>query len=263
MVARHGIPCEDRRKISMHGKDIADGDGAAVSGMVKSSFSDNYGKGSQNLARHLAHKHPRPKTARHTRYYGRRGLYATTKYIYLFIPADAIDEKVVAVDEGYSGSSKDHYYRSLGATEEASRFNRRERACGCQPCLKLIDGCLLTLANESRKAGTTPRATELALKSAQSAPAARYTRNARNPLPEFCEKLSVGQNIIVRVANNERSDNPDEEYFVGKIEGKAMTLEEGGTYSAHTTRSRVPETPFYHVLEFTSLDALGHMCTLP
>ena len=72
MVAHHGMPYEDRRKISTHGKDIADGDGAAVSGMVKGSFGDNYGKGSQNLVQHLAHKHPRPKTARHTRYYGRR-----------------------------------------------------------------------------------------------------------------------------------------------------------------------------------------------
>ena len=38
----------------MHGKDIADGDGSAVSGMVRSSFQDDYGKGTQNLVRHLA-----------------------------------------------------------------------------------------------------------------------------------------------------------------------------------------------------------------
>ena len=42
----------------------------------------------------------------------------------------------------------------------------------------------------------------------------------------------MGQNIIVRVANNERLDNPDEDYFVAKIEEKAIKLEEGGTYSA-------------------------------
>ena len=35
MKCRHGMECEDRRKVTMHGKDIADGDGSAVSGMVK------------------------------------------------------------------------------------------------------------------------------------------------------------------------------------------------------------------------------------
>ena len=35
MLARHGIKCEDWRKVTMHGNDIADGDGSAVSGMLK------------------------------------------------------------------------------------------------------------------------------------------------------------------------------------------------------------------------------------
>ena len=39
----------------MHGKDIADGDGSAVSGVVKSSFYDDYRKGTQNIVRHLAY----------------------------------------------------------------------------------------------------------------------------------------------------------------------------------------------------------------
>ena len=45
MTARHGVVCEDRRKVTMHGKDIVDGDGSDVSGMVRKSFYDNYGKG--------------------------------------------------------------------------------------------------------------------------------------------------------------------------------------------------------------------------
>ena len=60
----------------------------------------------------------------------------------------------------------------------------------------------------------------------------RHTRNARIPLPDFCEGLSVGENMIVRVSNNEKEDNPDEEYFVAKIKEKAIKLEEAGTYSA-------------------------------
>ena len=34
MRARHGLDFEDRRKIARHGKDVADGDGSAISGMV-------------------------------------------------------------------------------------------------------------------------------------------------------------------------------------------------------------------------------------
>lgn len=233
MTARHGIICEDLRKVTMHGKDIADGDGSAVSGMVKKSFYDDYGKGTQNLVRHLAHKYPQPKTERHTRYFGERGLYASTRYIFMYLPMDGIDEKIVSVEEGYSGSSKDHYYRSIGATDEASRLIRRERACGCRPSLRLVmDGCTLTKANTTLAAGTTPKARSVKLYSARPAPAARHTRNARNPLPEFCAGLTVGKNIIVRVSNEEREENLDEDYFVAKIEKRAVKLDEAGVYSA-------------------------------
>ena len=56
-MVHHGMDCKDCRKVTMHGKDIADGDDPAVSGMVKGSFDDDYGKGTQNLVHHLAHKH--------------------------------------------------------------------------------------------------------------------------------------------------------------------------------------------------------------
>jgi len=136
------------------------------------------------------------------------------------------------VEEGYPGSSKDHYYRSMGATEEASRLMRRERACGCRPCLCLHDNCTMTPANLQLQSARTARATTVKLQSSCPAPEARHTRNARNPLPEFCEGLSIGDNIIVRVSKEEKADNPDEEYFVAKIEDKAVKLEEAGTYSA-------------------------------
>ena len=81
-------------------------------------------------------------------------------------------------------------------------------------------------------AGTTARATTVVLHSTRPVPVARHTQNARNPLPEFCERLCVGKNIVVRVSNEEKADNLDEDYFVAKIERKAMKLEEDGTYSA-------------------------------
>ena len=142
-----------------------------------------------------------------------------------------MDEKVVSVKDGYSGSSKDHYYLSRGLTEEASHLLRRRRACGCQPCLKLIPFCLLT-EDSLLSAGTTPRATAVKLCASGPTPAARHTRNARNPLPSFCEESTIGQNVIVRVRDDERATNPDEDYFVGKIEKKPLKLDKDGTYSA-------------------------------
>ena len=82
------MECNNRRKVTMHRKDIADGDGSAVSGMVKGSFQDEYGKGTQNLVHHLAYKYPQLNTERRTRYYGVKGLYTTTRYIFMYIPED-------------------------------------------------------------------------------------------------------------------------------------------------------------------------------
>ena len=231
MNARHGIVCEDRRKITMHGKDVADGDGSAVSGMVKGLFKDDYGDGTQNLVRHLAYKHPRPNIERRTRYFGERGLYATTKYIYMYTPEDSINEKIVSCNQGYNGSSKDHYYQSMGATVEASRLIHRERACPCQPCFMLKDGCTLTRENVDMKAGTTAMVKQVVLRPAGPAPEARHTRGNRNPIADFCVNLSIGQNVIVRVASEERGENPNENYFVAKIMQKVVKLEEGGVYS--------------------------------
>jgi hypothetical protein len=44
--------------------------------------------------------------------------------------------------------------------------------------------------------------------------------------------LTVGKDIIVRVSNDEKDDNPDEDYFVARIEEKAIKLEADGLYSA-------------------------------
>ena len=97
-------------------------------------------------------------------------MYTTTYYIYLYVPEDAIDENIGSVEEGCKGSSKDHYYRPMGVTEEASYFVRREHACGCQRYLKLQDGCTLSLDNVTLVAGTTPKASAVKLYSAQPAP---------------------------------------------------------------------------------------------
>ena len=86
--------------------------------------------------------------------------------------------------------------------------------------------------NTALKAGTTPRGIYVKLYSARPTPEARHTRNFRNPLPEFCNSLKVRDNIIVRVHDNERARNWNEDYFVANIEKGARKLDEGGVYSA-------------------------------
>jgi hypothetical protein len=232
MGARHNIECEDCRNVAKHGKCNADGDTATVNGFVKRSFNDDYGNGTQNLVRHLAYKYPRPNVERSTRHHGERGLYAATMYIYMYIPEDGICENTVASDGGYRGSSRDHYYRSRGADVEVSRLVRRQRVCGCEPCLKLQRGCALIPGNADLLAAATPQALTVNIRPARAAPAARHTRNARNPLPEFSEGLEIGEDVIVRISNEEREDNPNEEYFVARIEERAIKLEASGTYSS-------------------------------
>ena len=67
MNARHnGLNSEDLRQRPHHEGKRADGAVAAARGMVRNSFHDNYGEGTQNLVRHLTFKHPCPNIERHT-----------------------------------------------------------------------------------------------------------------------------------------------------------------------------------------------------
>ena len=86
--------------------------------------------------------------------------------------------------------------------------------------------------NTELRAGTTPRGFDVTLHPAHPSPEARHTRNARNPLPDFCEQMSVRNNIIVRMAEEERLENPGEEWFVARVEEKPRKLEEAGVYAA-------------------------------
>ena len=108
--ARHnGLNNEDMRQKPHHGKNRGDVAAAAVGVMARNSCFDNYGGGNQNLVRCLTFKHPCPNIERHTRYYRTRGLYICYYAIHIDVyPPGCIDDDVAAVDEGYSGSSKDY-----------------------------------------------------------------------------------------------------------------------------------------------------------
>ena len=81
------------------------------------------------------------------------------------------------------------------------------------------------------EAGIISLGSTLRLDSARLTAKACHTRNARNPLPEFCKGLNIGSNVVVRIAEEEREMNPDEEYFVAKIEERANQIDKDGFYS--------------------------------
>lgn len=108
-----------------------------------------------------------------------------------------------------------------------------QRAYGFQPYLELdSEQYQLTPTNIELMAGTTPRAFNMTLEPAHPSPESCHTWNARNPLPESCEGLTVGVKIIVQLVIEEREDNLDKDWFVAKIEEDAKKLDEEEVYTA-------------------------------
>ena len=77
----------------------------------------------------------------------------------------------------------------------------------------------MAVAPESdMEAGIIPPGSTVRLELANLPAESWHTRNARNPLPEYCMGLKVGSTVAVSIAEEVRELNPDEEYFVAKIE---------------------------------------------
>ena len=77
-----------------------------------------------------------------------------------------------------------------------------------------------------------PPGSSVRLKSANLPSESRHIRYAHNLLPEYCTGLKVGSNVVVRIAEDEREMNSDEEYFVAKIEERAKKIDKDEIYSA-------------------------------
>ena len=231
MLARHGIACEDKQKPVKHSKDITYGDAQVAGRKTKKLSNDDYGRGTQNMVHHLASKYPRPKREQNIRYFAMKGLYSTPGYLYMYMPEDGINVKIVETNDGYSGSSQDHYYWSRGKSKEASRLFRHERSCGCPLCVMLMPWNYLMLLGNGLEAGTILPGSLVRLEPARPSPETCHTRNVRNPLPEFYTGLKRGDNSVARIADKEKEIDPDEDYGVAVIEAKAKKIGKDGFYS--------------------------------
>lgn len=73
--------------------------------MEKGLSKDDYDPRSQNLVKNLAHKHPQPKTERHTRYFSKKEFMAQHDMRTYLWPKDGIDKKIVTAGTGTLAST--------------------------------------------------------------------------------------------------------------------------------------------------------------
>ena len=113
MNARHvGVNSEYLRQRPRHEKNRVDGAAAAAGGWLETLFMITMVR-EPRIWFVIWRLNILVQTLKDTHDIIERGdsIYATTRYIWMYIPQDGIDDDVVAVGEGYSGSSKDYYYR--------------------------------------------------------------------------------------------------------------------------------------------------------
>lgn len=173
------------------------------------SEDDGACEGTQNLVRHLAAKYPRPRTDMFTRHInfvnGRpKGMYTADRYSYMFYPEGSFDEDIVATDEGYvGGSSNDHFYVSVGNSVEESNLKRRERICPCTSCLNMDYG------NCELVDWVGPKPTNRKIRPAAVANQME-TRGAGRSLEDFCNSLSTGDAVLIKIAASQQREFPME-----------------------------------------------------
>ena len=230
LKARTGCDlCEDCRNTKNHGKCTCDGLGHALKTNIYRLADDDYGPGTRNLLRQLALRFPGPRKSRQTRYAktcvsrggGNVGILSPDSYLYIFYPSDSFKTELVDAKKGYEQSSKDHYYQSKGADANDCSFLRREMVCTCYPCLLgSFNDCLL-------QRRFVDKATEMRISA--STKLSEVVIRGGTLLEDFCERLKKGDNVVVRIAREDRGKNPDENYFIARLLEKPHQLQKGGT----------------------------------
>jgi hypothetical protein len=142
--------------------------------------------------------------------------------------SDAFDEKkIVDAEQGYKGSSQDHFYVSKGTNTNDAVLLRRKDICTCIPCLKggkNFKACLLKhifpLPNEVR---IKPRSIN-----------ERATTRGGVTLKDFCGKLVKGDVVVARIHQSERAqEHPEDDYFLGCLQEKPYKLIDAGIYGGN------------------------------
>ena len=224
--ARTGVDMSDNRNPAQHGKCGADGaSNVPVNELLKGvKRGDTLEPGTRPLVQYLASKRPRPADNNNQKHW-----WSHTKYLYCFVPEDGIKYDLVSAKKGYSGSSRDHQYFSVGSEMGDSEIICREKVCSCTPCL-----CGRPRECEFRRLVGNVRSVRI-----QPEPAAerRETRagvgrGGRSSLDHFAQTIRRGDVVIVRVHAKDKNDMA-ETYYVAKAMTPAKQLTEKGIYSGN------------------------------
>ena len=90
--------------------------------------------------------------------------------------------------------------------------------------MKLKWGCLLTPRTFERETATTPLGSSNKTKPKRPDAVAAQTRLTSKPFNEFAAGLTIGEDAILRIHQEERDDDPNDVYFVGQVVERAQKL---------------------------------------
>ena len=121
---RTKVRIHDHANAPRHGRCICDGVSNGCKQCVRTAAQNNFKlePGCRGLVLYLASKMATPTNDGD----------GMTGYYFAYYPDSAFDDKEYLAEEGYDGSSKDHFFTG---SEVGGNLTVRERWCGCSPCL--------------------------------------------------------------------------------------------------------------------------------
>ena len=224
----------DLRAPANHGKWLYDGAGGQPERMITKVASAGgvlartYGRGARAFAVLAAASMRRPARARS---WG-QGKWGPTNYLHLYYEPDSFDESLAPPSVGYKGSSRDHVYRSIGATDDDSELGKRHGFCFCDDCKEgHFNQCQL----RNRFGSETRVRINAKVIAAAAITRANTTLEDLAKRPLFSDPLDTDlvSNVIALRVHRDDPNDENEAYYLGRVVGAAKVLETDGTYSGN------------------------------
>jgi hypothetical protein len=217
----------DIKDVANHGKGVHDVLGAQPGRAVKkwctervgddSAGAHDYPAGTRGFVLAAVQALPSPRGAANPAHLGfNPHSHDQNAYVYAYYPAGAFDRAVVNAQEGYKGSSGDHFRRPVGGS--GTEFNRkllvRELPCWCDVCrvanataesLQAYDGCLM------KGEFKMPRVVQLKPKSMS----ATTIELAQAKLVDHCNEWCSKKDQLVVVRNGDPHNS--EPFWLAKV----------------------------------------------
>ena len=215
----------DCRCLEHHEKCTCDGlthmvKGVVEKGAVDTSGENVYGAGTRELVLHLARTHRSPDVKRHLRHIGAslrtgRSSQEASAYVYMFLSPLSVDHELVNASKEYAVSKGDYSFVSSDSNMRDCQLQTRNFVCTCLRCLVGKTGeCVM-----ESWAGPMYRRTITA-----ATPIERRVTRGGKSLTAFCQTLQINDYAVHRIADSEKGDVADQEYFIVRIESNVRKI---------------------------------------